>query len=126
MSNPEDDLRKAVLQYAQQRRKTKVGMGECWDLAHFALTDGAQAKSAGDYGVVTATSDYQWGKPVRLEDALPGDILQFKDHKAVLEKIKKIKITFPDSSWLEYVETEKRHSPAVITQRSSSQVSAAV
>jgi hypothetical protein len=108
MGDPSDDLRKAVLAYAQQRNKEKVGRGDCWDLAHLALTEGAHAKTSADYGKVTATADYRWGKPVSVEGARPGDILQFKDHQAVLERNKKTRIALSDRSWLEYVETEQR------------------
>src|SRR5262245_23406229 len=98
------DLRKEVLDYASQRKGKKVGNGSCWDLADKALTR-AKALSAPNYGAVTHNSDDRWGQPVSLEGALPGDVLQFKDHKAELNTTKKIKITFPDQSRLEYEET---------------------
>lgn len=53
--------RSLVLAHAG-RKGTKVGSGECFDLADQALKD-AGAKSAGDYGPVTPESDYRWGKP---------------------------------------------------------------
>jgi hypothetical protein len=105
MSN-QGDPGTAVLEYARKQRGKKVGNGSCWDLAHKALTEGAHAKSAPDYGLVSDTSDDRWGKPVDLEDALPGDILQFKDHKAIVTRIKKTRITLPDGSWLEYEESD--------------------
>ena len=42
-----------------------------------------------------------------LEDAQPGDILQFKDHLAKVIKTKKIKIMFPNKDWIEYEFTEE-------------------
>jgi hypothetical protein len=102
------DLRSAVLQYALKKKKTKVGRGTCWDLADEALTKGAKAKSANDYGLVTSTSDDKWGQLLPVQAAQRGDILQFKDHVAKLKKSKKTKIIFPDGSWLQYEETEER------------------
>lgn len=69
-----------VLNFARRHIGNRVGSGECYDLADQALRN-ARAKSAPDYGVITSTADYVWGREVELEDAQPGDIIQFRDYQ---------------------------------------------
>jgi hypothetical protein len=72
---------------------------ECFYLVDFLLRD-AGAKSAADImGVkkVTAKADYEWShKDIDLKDVKPGDVLQFKDHKIIIETNTKTKRTYPD------------------------------
>jgi hypothetical protein len=77
--------------------KPVVGSGECYDYADQVLKD-ADAKSAPDFGKVTKSEkdNYKWGTPIGLKDVKPGDILQFRDHKVVIETKKKVTKTFPD------------------------------
>src|SRR5436190_22770888 len=48
-----------VLGFAQRKRGSKVGNGECFTFADTALST-AGAKSAADYGTVTPDADYVW------------------------------------------------------------------
>ncbi len=68
-----------VLNFAQGKQGKKVGSGECFDLADQALKKNG-FKTASDYGEVTPDGDYQWGKPVPLNESKPGDVLQFRDY----------------------------------------------
>ena len=69
-----------VLTFARRHIGNKVGSGECYDLADRALRN-AGAKSAPDYGKITPTADYIWGREVGLADVQPGDIIQFRDYQ---------------------------------------------
>jgi hypothetical protein len=62
--------------YALSMSGQPVGDGECFALADKALRS-LGAKSAADFGTVTAKADYQWGTPVALSAVVPGDIVQF-------------------------------------------------
>jgi hypothetical protein len=73
------NLGEQVLSFARHQRGRRVGDGQCFALADRALR-GAQAKSAADYGSVTATADYVWGTSVTLADLQPGDIIQFRNY----------------------------------------------
>lgn len=78
-------LNKAVLQFATSNLKKKVGRGECWDLAKFAL-DNAGANWDGMY---------VYGRKLeKAECILPGDIIQFEKIKI---KYKKGSQTFVES-----------------------------
>ena len=69
----------AVLIWASGKVGQSVGAGECWDLANSALTK-AGAGASSDFGPTGVDSDYIWGDEVSdLKDALPGDILQYRD-----------------------------------------------
>jgi hypothetical protein len=69
-----------ILSFARRNRGDRVGDGECFTLADRALR-GAAAKSAADYGTVTADGDYVWGSAVNLSDLRPGDIIQFRGYR---------------------------------------------
>ncbi|NQT38717.1 MAG: hypothetical protein HQ581_14565 [Planctomycetes bacterium] len=72
-------LSQDVVSQAETRRGTRVGRGECFDLADESLR-AAGARSAADYGTVNATADYVWGAlQTSTAAALPGDILQFRN-----------------------------------------------
>jgi hypothetical protein len=66
-------LNRGVLAYAVDRFGQKVGRGECWDLAAYALKAIGARRAKG----------YTFGQRVKLEELKPGDILQF--HKARFE-----------------------------------------
>lgn len=78
-------LGEKVLQFATSKLNTKVGRGECWDLAEQALKV-ASAKTSNDYGKVKADSDYVWGLKVELASVQAGDIIQFRNYKVTLTK----------------------------------------
>jgi hypothetical protein len=96
------DLKKKVLQYVKARDKKQIGSGECFDLADEALRNSG-AKTAADFGRVTKDADYIWGTEIKnLTRVQPGDVLQFRDHKATVTTSRSVKLAFPDGSWLEY------------------------
>ncbi len=68
-----------MLDWAQRQEGQRVGSGQCFDLADQALR-GNGMKTASDYGRVTPTADYRWGRPVPLTESQPGDILQFRNY----------------------------------------------
>lgn len=70
-----------VLAFAVSKTGQPVGDGQCFALADLALK-GLGAKSAADFGTVTAEADYKWGAPVSLANVRPGDIVQFRNFKS--------------------------------------------
>lgn len=77
--DPSQRLGDAIVSFAEAQQGREVGNGECFSLADHALLN-AGAKSAAAYTEVTQDGDYVWGKPVRLADVRPGDILQFRGY----------------------------------------------
>jgi hypothetical protein len=76
-------LNQKVLLWAQGKVGQQVGDGECWTLAESAVTKSGGQSSKGLTGVdedAFADADYVWGDAVKLDDAKPGDILQFRDY----------------------------------------------
>ncbi len=73
-------LNPKVLQWASGQVGKQIGAGECWDLANKALLQ-AGAGTSSDFGSMDADADYVWGDEVALKDALPGDILQYRDYE---------------------------------------------
>jgi hypothetical protein len=73
-------LNKQVLRYAQTNLKKKVGRGECWDLAKYALEN------------CNATWDkkFEFGRQLAHEECImPGDVIQFKGVKIKYKEGKK-------------------------------------
>lgn len=66
--------------------KPVVGSGECYDLAD-AVAKAAGAKTASDFAKITGSrdQDYQWGKPISLDQVKRGDQLQFRNQKIRIE-----------------------------------------
>lgn len=76
-------LNAAVVRFCEEHAGEKVGDGECSTLAEEALS-AAGAKVPRDFG--PGGDEPVWGRPVeRLDDALPGDVLQFRDVKIVVQ-----------------------------------------
>jgi hypothetical protein len=85
-----------VLIWALGRVGRNTGIGECWDLANGALTSAGAGTSA-DFGPTGANDDYIWGDEVPdLKDALPGDILQYRDYVQTTSTT--TEVTFEDES----------------------------
>lgn len=76
-------LSKKVYDYAKNKFGQKVGSGECFDLADFALKS-IDAKTAKDYGKITGNADYVWGELIDFRKAVPGDVIQFRDYKLTI------------------------------------------
>lgn len=99
---------KKVLKFVKDKKGKKVGTGECWDLAEFALKQ-AGANTSNDLGTVTADADYIWGKKITAGQAQPGDIIQYRNFSFTK------KVTKPDGSWSEMTGGYSHHT-AIITQ----------
>jgi hypothetical protein len=83
-----------------------VGDGECYALADETLKK-AQAKSAPDFGKITKTADYAWGKEISdWKEVRAGDILQFRNHEIEVVIVKTVRKTFADGSSAEKTETD--------------------
>ncbi len=116
-------LGQRVHTFATNRSGQQVGSGECFDLADQALRS-AGARSAADYGDVSADADYRWGNAVQLVDVQPGDVLQFRDYEVTVEVVVRSTKTFRDGSTEESedVQTEtyaRPHHTAVVSSRLS-------
>lgn len=73
---PLPDLNRKVAEFAESQRGRKVGDGVCVTLAVEAL----KSANAKRFRLNRADGDYVWGRRVEdFKDALPGDILQFRD-----------------------------------------------
>jgi hypothetical protein len=89
--------------YASTRASQTVGSGECFDLVDAALKD-AGANSAANYGKITPTGDYIWGRKISLQELRAGDAVQFKNFE--VEITTTTKTTDTDGSWSEDTQTE--------------------
>lgn len=69
-------INQTVVAWARGQLKKRVGRGECWDLPDHALRH-AGAQSSTTHG---RDDDYVWGEEIPIIAAIPGDILQFRDH----------------------------------------------
>lgn len=104
-------LNQQVVNWARGKIGQHVGSGECWDLADRALR-GAGASSSTTTG---AQDDYFWGTEVALTNAVPGDILQFRNYVVTTKTT--TAATFADGSG--YVDTqdslaERPHHTAIV------------
>jgi hypothetical protein len=73
-------INQSVLIWASGKVGQRVGNGNSWDLANIALKNAGAGTSA-DFGPTGEDDDFIWGDEVPdLKDALPGDILQYRDH----------------------------------------------
>ncbi len=69
-------LNRKVVDFARERLGEKVGNGECTALASAAL----RSAGARHFGFHGNGGDYIWGRPIEsFKDAMPGDIVQFRD-----------------------------------------------
>lgn len=103
-----------VVIWTQGQLGKKIGKGECWDLAEQALKQ-AGARTSNDLGPVDEDSDYIWGDAIAVKDVIPGDILQFRDHK--VETTTETEYMFPDGSSETLTETttaERPHHTAIV------------
>jgi hypothetical protein len=86
-----------ITSFAKAHLRHRVGSGECADLPDRALKK-AGARSASDYGKITADADYVWGTEVALAKAESGDILQFRNHEVTVKTVTVAKETNRDGS----------------------------
>ena len=94
-----------VYNYVSGQLGTQVGDGECFTLADQALKK-AGAKSASDYGAVTANANYRWGNSVNLLKLIPGDIIQFRNYKVTITTITKTRTNTGGGGWTDNTNTQ--------------------
>jgi len=70
-----DTISQKVVAWAHSKLRQRVGRGECWDLADQAL----RASGARSSKTTGRDDNYDWGTPVRIEQVVRGDILQFRN-----------------------------------------------
>lgn len=72
------DLNQKIIAFVDSKMKKKVGRGECWDLAAFALNEAGAAWNG----------KLKFGRLLnpKTEAILPGDIIQFEGVKIKFEK----------------------------------------
>jgi len=126
MTDKVKDIQKKVVEFATKKIGSKVGTGECFDLADEALKD-AGAKTASDFGTVTPTADYVWGDLVATAMAQPGDILQFSSYVSTVTTSKAVKVTHGKDMVIEYSSTSSKemkrpHHTAIVTKGGAKQI----
>lgn len=99
-----------LLNFALRRRDSRVGRGECYDLADQALASIA-ARSAPDYGEITPDADYAWGREVPTTELLPGDVIQFRNYRVTVRTT--TDVAGGDNNWTE-AEQERPHHTAIL------------
>jgi len=100
-----------IVSYASLQMGEKIGDGECTRLVEAALVQ-AGKKTTRDFGVVGNTKDYVWGTPVTIHTAVPGDIIQFRNHIMSITTKKKDH----DGSGVT-VENKRAHHTAIIANK---------
>jgi len=123
MANGQPSLGQRVHTWATNHLAQQVGDGECFALADQALR-ASGARSAADYGEVTADANYRWGNAVQLVDVQPGDVLQFRDYSVTIEVTVTSTKTFNDGSTEETENTttetyERPHHTAIVSAKLS-------
>ena len=97
-----------VAQFLHQRLGQQIGDGECYTSVHSALT-GAGLKSAPDFGTITPTADYIWGREVAANQARVGDAIQFRNYTVTI--VTETRIDEPNGAWTTDTETETHERP---------------
>ena len=108
-----------IVEFARSKKRTKVGSGECFDLAIAALKESG-SKTAYDFGDVKPDADYEWGTEVSLATVQAGDVIQYRNY--TLKKTQEIdtSYTLPDGSTLSVSDTAESslgrpHHTAIVT-----------
>jgi hypothetical protein len=83
-------INQKVVAWAHGKLRQQIGKGECWDLLDHALRF-AGARSSTTTG---PDDDYVWGTPIKLEDVVPGDILQLRN--SIITTKTETLVRFPD------------------------------
>jgi hypothetical protein len=111
----ERKLGESIVAFAMRAEGREVGDGECYSLADQALSN-AGAKSASSYTDITPDGDYVWGKPVRLDAARPGDILQFRNFRILRRVTTTLRGADGSVSYTQSQVVEERdHHTAIVT-----------
>lgn len=99
---------KEVTDYLEKHLGQQIGNGECYTTVDEALTD-AKLKSARDFGKITPTADYVWGRKVEANDVRAGDVIQFSSYRVTIITV--TREDEPDGSWSENQQTETYERP---------------
>ena len=86
-----------IVEFARSKKRTKVGTGECFDLAVEALKN-ASSKTAYDFGEVAGDADYVWGTEIPLSSVQAGDVIQYRNYTLDKEQNIETEYSFPDGS----------------------------
>jgi len=98
-------INQQVRRFATQHFGRRVGGGECFDLADQALRH-AGAKSAADYGSVTPSANYVWGRATTVAHARAGDIIQFRNFRCTVTTVTTTHTDQPNGGHQEETETQ--------------------
>jgi hypothetical protein len=104
-------IHEKVLAWAHGKLGQQVGRGECWDFVDQAL----QSAGARSSTTVGRNDDYVWGTPVKINEVVPGDILQFRNW-IVTTKIEMV-VRFVDGTGYrdtDEVVTRRPHHTAIV------------
>ncbi len=118
-SLPTDDglrLAAQVLAFAESMVGRQVGDGECFALADLALHS-AGARSADSFTEIGESTDYVWGRSVKLSDLRPGDILQFRDFALQSRIIRGARGDYGGPAYEESVRVDERPHHTAIVER---------
>lgn len=95
-------LNKEILSYANSKLNKKVGRGECWDLAKYAL----------DEVGASWDGEYKYGRKLDKDECIyPGDIIQFE----------KIKVKYKEGNQT-FTEEMPHHTAIVFSVNSKDEV----
>lgn len=101
----------SVIAHANEKIGQRVGDGECTRVAEYALKQ-AGMKTTSDYGVTGGRGvDYVWGTNILADNALPGDILQFRNHVMVVTRRR------PDGTLIESRDYRRGHHTAILASK---------
>lgn len=100
----------SVIAHANDKVGQRVGDGECTRVAEYALKQ-AGMKTTSDFGVTGRNADYVWGTNILPDNALPGDILQFRNHVMRVTRRK------PDGTLIETRDYNRGHHTAILASK---------
>lgn len=92
-----------IVQFASGRLGQQVGDGECFALVDQALRS-VPARSAADFGTITAQADYRWGRAIQRGEARAGDAIQFRNFS--FRETTVTRVTQADGSYTENTQTQ--------------------
>lgn len=100
----------SVIAHANERIGQRVGDGRCTGIAEYALKQ-AGMKTTSDYGITGGNDDYVWGMNISGDSALPGDILQFRNH------VMRVTRRRPDGALIDVRDYRRGHHTAVLASK---------
>lgn len=97
-----------IVQFASNNLGQRVGDGQCFALVDQALRS-IGARSASDFGDITPTANYVWGREVTIDLVQAGDAIQFQNYS--FQETITTRVTNPDGSSSEETETRSESRP---------------